>query len=99
MAIAFRMRKEYWDTLGSVIHVDGTVRPQFVEEPDNPAFYRLLKEVQKRTGFGVVANTSFNLHGRTIVSTAGDAIEDYLACNLDALYLEGQRITRKRSRG
>ena len=69
MTMAFRMKREYWGQLPAAVHVDGTARPQFVEERDNPAFYELLKELKARTGFGVVINTSFNLHGRDWKST------------------------------
>ena len=93
--MAFRAKKEFYDQIPSAIHVDGTARPQFVERQDNPAYYELLKEVKRHTGFGVVINTSFNLHGRTIVHTAKDAILDFLDCNIDELYLEGFRITRQ----
>ena len=95
MAIAFRVKKEFHEKIPSAVHVDGTARPQFVEYSDNPTYYKLLKEVKKYTGFGVVINTSFNLHGRTIVHTAKDAILDFLDCNIDELYLEGFRITRQ----
>ncbi len=94
MAIAFRMREEFRTKLPSAVHIDGTARPQFVEEQDNPAYYRLLKEFKRLRGFGVLINTSFNLHGRTIVRTAEDAITDFLDCGIDELYLEGYRITR-----
>jgi len=94
MAIAFRVKEEYHDQIPSAVHVDGTARPQFVEQQDNPTFYSLLQEVKKHTGFGVLINTSFNLHGRTIVHTAEDAIQDFLDCNIEELYLEGFRITR-----
>ena len=95
MAIGFRIKKEFHDKIPSAIHVDGTARPQFVEHDDNPNYYKLLKEVKELTGFGVLINTSFNLHGRTIVHTAKDAILDFLDCNIDELYLEGYKITRK----
>ena len=95
MAIGFRIKEEYHDDIPSAIHVDGTARPQFVEERDNPNYYRLLKEVKNRTGFGVIINTSFNLHGRTIVHTAKDALLDFIDCNIEELYIEGYRITRK----
>ncbi|WP_345992905.1 carbamoyltransferase C-terminal domain-containing protein [Sulfurimonas sp. HSL-1716] len=94
MAIAFRVKEEFNDKIPSAIHVDGTARPQFVEEDDNPTYYKLLKELKKLTGFGVLINTSFNLHGRTIVHTPHDAILDYLDCNIDILYLEGYKIQR-----
>jgi carbamoyltransferase len=70
---------------------------QFVEEQDNPQYYGLLREFKRVTGFGVLINTSFNLHGRTIVRTADDAITDFLDRGIDELYLEGYRITRAAS--
>jgi carbamoyltransferase len=94
MATAFLMKQEFRDKLPSAVHVDGTARPQFVEENDNPAIYGLLKEVKRRIGFGVVINTSFNLHGRTIVNSPEDALTDFLDCNLDELYIEGFRVTK-----
>ena len=95
MAIAFRVKEEFYNQIPSAIHVDGTARPQFVEEEDNISYYKLLKEVKKYTGFGVVINTSFNLHGRTVVHTAKDAILDFIDCNIDELYIEGYSITLK----
>jgi len=97
MAIAFRVKNQYHDKIPSAVHVDGTARPQFVEERDNPDYYRLLKALKKRTGFGVTINTSFNLHGRTIVHTPEDAIVDYIDCNIDTLYMGTYKITRKGS--
>ncbi len=95
MAIAFRAKEEFHDKIPSAIHIDGTARPQFIKRQDNPAYYDLIKEVKKYTGFGVVINTSFNLHGRTIVHTTKDALEDFLDCNIDELYIEGFRVTQK----
>lgn len=94
MAIAFRMRTAYRAALAGAVHVDGTARAQFVERGDNPEFHRLLERLRELTGFGVAINTSFNLHGRAIVRTAGDAIRDFLDCGVDELYLEGIRVTR-----
>ena len=95
MAIGFRVKKEFHDRIPSAIHVDGTARPQFVKYEDNPDYYKLLKEVKAGTGFGVVINTSFNLHGRTIVHTANDALLDFIDCGIDELYMEGYKIVRK----
>ena len=94
MAIAFRVKEEFHNEIPSAVHVDGTARPQFVEEEDNPTYFKLLKKLKEYTGFGVLINTSFNLHGRTIVHTPSDAILDYLDCNIDVLYLNGFKITR-----
>ena len=95
MAIAFRMKEEFISDLPCAVHVDGTARPQFVEEEDNPNYYRYLKKLKEITGYGVSLNTSFNLHGRTIVRTPHDAVIDFIDCNIDELYIEGYRVQRK----
>ena len=95
MAIAFRMKEEHIKNLPCAVHVDGTARPQFVEEQDNPNYYRYLKELKNIMGYGVSLNTSFNLHGRTIVRTPEDAVVDFIDCNLDELFIEGYRVTCK----
>ena len=95
MAIAFRMKEEFISDLPCAVHVDGTARPQFVEEEDNPSYYRYLKALKELTGYGVSLNTSFNLHGRTIVRTPHDAVVDFIDCNIDELYIEGFRVKRQ----
>jgi len=95
MALAFRMKKKHIEHLPCAVHIDGTARPQFVEKKDNPMYYRYLKELKKITGYGVSLNTSFNLHGRTIVRTPQDAVIDFIDCNLDELFIEGYRVRRK----
>ena len=95
MAIAFRMKEEFIKDLPCAVHVDGTARPQFVEEKDNPHYYRYLKALKEITGYGVSLNTSFNLHGRTIVRTPKDAIVDFIDCNIDELFIEGFRVKIK----
>ena len=94
MAIAFRVRPEHIPAIPSAVHVDGTARPQFVSPDDDPALFALLTDMHRLTGYGLVINTSFNLHGRTIVEAPSHAIDDFLACNLDALYIEGYKVTR-----
>ncbi|MDA8905287.1 hypothetical protein N9I58_02350 [Candidatus Thioglobus sp.] len=95
MAIAFRMKDNYIQDLPCAVHVDGTARPQFVEEEDNPNYFAYLKALKKITGYGVSLNTSFNLHGRTIVRTPEDAIVDFIDCNIDELFIEGYKVKKK----
>lgn len=95
MAIAFRMKEEFIKYLPCAAHIDGTARPQFVEESDNPLYYKFLKELKALTGYGVSLNTSFNLHGRTIVRTPKDAVIDFLDCNIDELFIEQFKVKRK----
>lgn len=95
MATAFRLKEKFVKDIPSAAHIDLTARPQFVDRADNPNFYRYLKHLKKLNGYGVSINTSFNLHGRTVVRTAEDAIIDFIDCNLDALFIEGYEVRRK----
>ncbi len=95
MTCAFTMKKEYAKELPSIVHVDNTARPQFVEKEDDKYYFNLLKELQKINQFGVVLNTSFNIHGKTIVMTPQDALNDFFACGIDVLYIENFKVTKK----
>lgn len=95
MTMAFRFKDEIKDLLPSACHIDGTARPQFVEEIDNSNYYRLLLEMKRLTWYGVVVNTSFNLHWRAMVMSPRQAIQDFLDCNLDSLFIEWFEVLRK----
>lgn len=95
MTCAFRLKEEYYNDLPSAIHIDGTARVQFVSPTDNPNYYKLLKAVKDLTGFGVLINTSFNKHGRTIVETPQDALEDFLDTDLDFMMIGNYFVTRQ----
>lgn len=71
----------------SVVHVDGSVRAQLVGAADNPDLHAILSAVRRRTGSGVVLNTSFNVHEEPIVRTAGEAVATFRRAGLDALAL------------
>lgn len=97
MTMAFRFREEFRSILPSACHIDWTARPQFVEQQDNESYFRILSELKRITGYGVVVNTSFNLHGRSMVMSPDHAIRDFLDCNLDILFIEWYMVTRKNS--
>jgi carbamoyltransferase len=96
MTSAFRLKEAFWDQLPGAIHVDGTARVQFVSPNDNPKYFELIKRVKDLTGFGVILNTSFNKHGRTIVETPEDALDDFIDTNLDFLLIEGLLVLKKK---
>lgn len=95
MTCAFRMRPEFHAALPGAIHVDGTARAQFVTATGNPAYWRLISAFKARSGYGVVINTSFNKHGRTIVEQPEHAVTDFLDTDLPFLCIEGFLVTRK----
>jgi carbamoyltransferase len=69
----------------AVVHVDGTARPQLVDEQTNPGFYRIINEFRKITALPCVINTSFNMHEEPIVCTPQDAIRAFRLGGLDYL--------------
>jgi carbamoyltransferase len=74
-------------TVPGVVHVDGTMRPQVVTYSSNPIIYNLLKEFKKKTGIGLLINTSFNRHGLPIVGNPKDALNHLINRWVDGLYI------------
>jgi carbamoyltransferase len=87
MILTAQVRPEKRAVIPSVTHVDGSARPQTVEEEINPLYYRVIDEFGKRTGVPVVMNTSFNLRGEAIVHTPTDALRTFFSSGMDALFL------------
>ncbi|MBI2076289.1 MAG: hypothetical protein HYT72_03530 [Candidatus Aenigmarchaeota archaeon] len=80
MTMAYMAKEDKVDGIKSVINVDGSSRPQMLQD-ENKGYRRLLRQVKKNTGNGIVLNTSFNLHGFPIVLTPADAIDTMLKTN------------------
>ena len=80
--------------LVAISHIDGTARVQTVNENQNKTLYSLLLEVEKRTGFPVLLNTSFNRPGEPIVESPLDALNSFSMGSLDYLFLESVFISR-----
>jgi carbamoyltransferase len=73
MIMGFNVKKEKLKEIPAVVHVDGTARPQTVTRDTNPSYWRLINELEKRSGVPVVLNTSFNRHGQPMVRSPEDA--------------------------
>jgi carbamoyltransferase len=89
------VRPEHRDALPAITHVDGSARLQTVSGAGNPDFHTLLKAVGRHTGREMVLNTSFNVKGQAIVNTPREAVETFLGCGAQALFLE-DTLVRKR---
>ncbi len=72
----------------AVTHVDDSARVQTVDAARSPAYHSLLREFERRTGCGVVINTSFNVRGEPIVRSPAEAFHCFMATDMDALVLE-----------
>lgn len=94
MTSAFTVKRKYVDKIPGIVHIDGTARAQFVNENTNFDLYTILQKFKSITGYGALINTSFNIHGKTIVRTPQDAIDDFIDCRIDVMYIEGFRVSR-----
>ncbi len=94
MIVTSQVRPEKRSVIPSVTHVDGSARPQTVEQDVNPLYWRLIREFGNRTGVPVIMNTSFNLRGEPIVCSPTDAIRTFYSSGLDTLMLGNYLINK-----
>jgi carbamoyltransferase len=76
---------------------DLSCRPQIVSREQNPEYHAILEAFHRKTGIGGVLNTSFNLHGEPIVSSARDAMEVLERSGLRHLVLGPYLVIKQRS--
>jgi len=84
MTNSFRIKQAAADRLSGVVHADGTARLQSVKR--DSTLGRILAEIKKQTGLGVVLNTSMNLAGEPLVETPQQAIDLYSSSSLGLLW-------------
>ena len=75
-------------------HINKTARVQTVNETQNPKFYKLLTEIKRREGVGVLLNTSYNLKDQTITMTPKQAIDRYLSSDINFLVINNFLIKK-----
>jgi len=73
--------------LPAITHIDYSARIQTVSRETNPRYHSLISAFERRTGCGVVVNTSFNVRGEPIVCTPEDAYRCFMRTNIDTLVL------------
>jgi carbamoyltransferase len=74
MTMAVTASAQAREDIPAVVHVDGTLRPQVVDEDAAPAYADLIRAFKARAGVGALLNTSFNRHGQPIVGSPDDAL-------------------------
>ena len=95
MTLAYPARDDTYSDLAAASHPrDKTIRPQLVTADANPGYHRLLQLFERRTGRGVVLNTSFNLHGEPIAYGPDDAVDVFLRSGLTYLALDNYLLSK-----
>ena len=96
MAVGFDSTKLAKKHLPAGLHpFDRTARPQIVHKDDNPEYHSLIKAFEKVSGVGALMNTSFNIHGESIVGSPNDAIDTFLRCGIHHLLIGDFFISKK----
>lgn len=81
----------------AITHVDWTSRVQTVTKKSNERYYSLLKAFEKKSWYPILINTSFNLAWEPIVDSPKDALETFLACDMDYLVIWNYIIRKSRN--
>ena len=81
--------------LPAITHVDYSARLQTVNKDANPFYYNVIKAYEKRTGYGVIINTSFNVRGEPIVMSPKDAYLCFMRTEMDILVLENMILIKE----
>lgn len=91
MTMGYMLKKKLRKKFSPIVNVDGSVRPQILGG-ENEKYEKLLKTIKKREGFGIVLNTSFNIHGEPIVCSPEDAVRTMLETKTKYMILEGYLV-------
>ncbi|MFB3918620.1 MAG: carbamoyltransferase [Candidatus Velamenicoccus archaeovorus] len=95
MTFAFDVAPHWKERIPEAVHVDGTCRPQVVDERHNPKFHRLISLFHKKAGVPVVINTSLNRRGEPMICSPEDAILMFRESGLEYLAI-GDYLARKK---
>jgi carbamoyltransferase len=72
----------------SITHLDFSARVQTVHRETNPRYWELINTFKKKTNYGLVINTSFNVRGEPIVCTPHDAFRCFMSTEMDYLVID-----------
>ncbi len=79
----------------AITHIDYSARIQSVSRETNPRYWELIDTFKKKTGYGLIVNTSFNVRGEPIVCTPGDAYRCFMRTEMDYLVLNDFLFSKK----
>ena len=97
MTLAFSVSKKFEKKLSGVIHEgDLTCRPHIVSKKINKDYYNIIREFYKIKKIPALLNTSFNLHGKPIVSDINDVIYFLNKTNIDGVIINNCLLLRKK---
>lgn len=90
-----QVKNKFSSAFPAITHIDNSARVQTVDTEINERYRKLLEELKKISGYGMVLNTSFNFKDQTITRTAQEAVERFLDCEMDYLIINNYLIRKK----
>ena len=93
MEKVFDIKKEKYEQIPAVTHVDGTGRLQSVDKDVSPRYHKLISKFAEKTGVPILLNTSFN-ENEPIVNKPEEALACFLRTKMDMLVMENIIIER-----
>jgi len=87
--------KRVRSTIPAITHVDYSARVQTVGAEMNTRYHSIIKAFERKTGIGLVVNTSFNVRGEPIVCTPEDAYRCFMRTEMDYLVLWPFLLSKK----
>lgn len=93
MTIADEVRDDWREKLSAVTHIDGSTRPQMVNESCG-LYFDLIRRFHQASGVPAVLNTSFNLSDEPIVLRPDHAVASFYRSGLSTLIL-GDFVLKK----
>jgi carbamoyltransferase len=85
MIVAQQARPDRAEKIPSVVHVDGSVRPQTIEREIEPLYHHMISHFEGLTGLPLVVNTSFNIMGEPVICNPAEAVRCFYSTGLDAM--------------
>jgi carbamoyltransferase len=96
MLSTYQVTPKYRQKLPAITHIDGSARVQTVDKNRHPFLHKVLKEFKKHTGCSVLINTSYNVRGEPIVTTAEQAFHCFMDTDMDACVLDNYFLEKSK---
>jgi carbamoyltransferase len=94
MTVTLNVKSEIRELIPSVVHLDGTARPQVLHKEDNPGVYEILNGIAEQHGIGIALNTSFNMHELPILDSLKVAIHNLSIGAIDYLVVNNKQLLK-----
>ncbi|WP_406120401.1 hypothetical protein OIE52_50835 [Streptomyces canus] len=94
MIVAYQATDPARADIPGVVHVDGSMRPQIIDDSAQTPYARLLTAFHAATGVGTLLNTSFNHESEPIVSSPRDALRTFYSTPMDLLAIGGHLLSK-----